>query len=217
MTWSKGGRARASIRRPRAALSWVATVVALVGLVGVAPARADTGNVLRWQQLGHIGDQPVQWIAVPPDGLASGVLFARIADAHGQNVATRRSRDGGKTWDTVPDPPGRIALAPGGSPVFSLGNDAVYRSTDTGATWTAVVPVQGAELSFSPAFQQDATVFLRGGGSLWRTRTAAAPGRIWTLARDRSSAWRGCRPTSLLTRPSSSAAWAPTTPTAWGC
>jgi photosystem II stability/assembly factor-like uncharacterized protein len=150
-------------------LGSIAISTAVIVLLTVVSANADTATVLRWQLIGHIGDQRVQWVAVPPDGLASGVLFARIADEKGQNAATRRSRDGGKTWDAVPDPPGRIVLAPGGMLAWSFGGDSLYRSTDAGATWTSVAPVHGEELLFSPAFQQDGTVFLRGGGELWRS------------------------------------------------
>jgi photosystem II stability/assembly factor-like uncharacterized protein len=134
---------------------------------------ADAGSVLRWQYLDHVGDQPVQWIAAPPDGRASGVLFAHAADAHGQHASTRRSRDGGTTWETVPDPPGPLVVAPGGSPAFSLADDGLHRSTDAGVTWTAVAPVHGG-LVFSPTFPQDGTVFLLADDALYRSTDAGA-------------------------------------------
>jgi photosystem II stability/assembly factor-like uncharacterized protein len=151
-----------------------------------APALADVAtNVLRWDLVGHIADQPIEWLAVPPDGLSSGVLFARSVETSTNYVlnhqvasgSTRRSLDAGKSWETIADAPGRVVLPPGGSPAFSLALDAVYRSTDAGSTWDRVSSVAAAELLFSPGFRQDGTVFLHGGDQLWRSTDA---GLTWT-------------------------------------
>lgn len=149
-------------------------------------ALADSSDVLRWELVGHIADQPIAWLAVPPDGLASGVLFARAVDPTTTSVlsgspatggSVRRSRDGGKTWDGVPDAPGRVVLPPGGTPAFSLAQDAVYRSTDLAATWNPVAPTGADELLFSPGFRQDGVIFLHGADQLWRSTDA---GLAWT-------------------------------------
>lgn len=150
----------------------VASLAVLCAFLGASSATADAGDVLRWQQLGHVGDLPVQWLAVPPDGLASGLLFAGLTDP--KHTEIRRSRDGGRDWETVADAPGRIVLPQGGAAAFSLGTNAVYRSTDAGETWTAVLPLAGAELVLSPAFAQDGIAFARGGGKLWRSMDGGA-------------------------------------------
>jgi photosystem II stability/assembly factor-like uncharacterized protein len=150
-----------------------------------ATSLADTTDVLRWEQVGHIAEQPIEWLAVPPDGLASGILFARAVDPRTAYVlnsqvtsgTTRRSLDAGKTWETVADAPGRVVLPPSGSPAFSLAKDAVYRSTDAGMTWAPVASVGAAELLFSPGFGRDGVLFLRGGDQLWRSSDA---GLTWT-------------------------------------
>ncbi len=173
---------------------WSLLVLTLTVLQPSAPspaaiAMADPADVLRWDLVGHIADQPIAWLAVPPDGLASGVLFARAVDSsttfivdgqtNGQPGAavTRRSRDGGKTWDRVPEAPGRMILPPGGAPAFSLARDALYRSIDAGQTWNSVAPLQADELLFSPNFKQDGVVFLRGSDHLWRSTDG---GLTWT-------------------------------------
>src|SRR5215470_3221851 len=97
----------------------VLLLLSVVGAGQPSASLADSTDVVRWELLGHIADQPVAWLAVPPDGLASGVLFARSVDSKTGYVlnsqplsggSTRRSRDGGKTWETVPDAPGRVVL-----------------------------------------------------------------------------------------------------------
>jgi photosystem II stability/assembly factor-like uncharacterized protein len=163
--------------------------ILLAGSGVTGPAMADGTDVLRWQLVGHIADKPVEWLAIPPDGLSGGVLFARVLEGPGTFAigarpgpgSTRRSRDGGQIWDAVPDPPGRVLLPPGGVPAFSLGMDGVYRSTDTGDTWSRVTSQPGVgeaqELLFSPAFQRDGIAFLRGADQLWRTTDSGA---TWT-------------------------------------
>ena len=167
--------------------------LSLSALLALVPARtgnpptalADTSDVLRWGLVGHIADQPLAWLAVPPDGLASGVMFASAVDAKTNLVlndqatggSIRRSRDGGKTWDGVPDAPGRVILPPGGTPSFSLAKDGVYRSTDAGLTWNVVTPLHADEVLFSPGFSQDGVAFLHAGDQLWRTTDS---GLTWT-------------------------------------
>jgi len=66
--------------RFRVSLGLIASV-----MVALAPlaARADDPSVLRWELVGHIADLPIVWLAVPPDGLASGALFAQGFDRNG--------------------------------------------------------------------------------------------------------------------------------------
>src|SRR5262249_32822832 len=118
-----------------------------------------------------------------PDGLASGVLFARSVDSKTGYVlnsqplsggSTRRSRDGGKTWETGPDAPGRGGLPPGGTPAFRVTQDGGFRSTDAGGTWTSVLSQAAEEIVFSPGFHQDGTAFVRGGDQLWRSTDSGA-------------------------------------------
>ena len=164
-------------------------VVSLSVLVFFAPistAAANPGTVVRWERIGHISDHPIAWLAMPPDGPTTGPLFASAVDGNPSFVlddqskgggATRRSRDGGNTWEAAAPAPGRIVLPPGGTPAFSLTRDALFRSADAGGSWTSVVSVPADELLFSPSFRQDGVVFLHSADQLWRS---VDQGQTWT-------------------------------------
>ncbi|GAC1315564.1 MAG: hypothetical protein NVSMB2_07440 [Chloroflexota bacterium] len=161
-------------------------VLLLLACQTAAAHASDEYALLRWERIAHIGDGPVAWLAVSPDAPSTGLMFARVADPTtrftlGTDVAggaTRRSRDGGRTWDSVPDPPGRIVVPPGGVGLFSLAADHVYRSTDLGLTWTSVANVATNRLVFSPAFATDGMVFLGSDDQLWRSTDR---GQTWMV------------------------------------
>jgi hypothetical protein len=165
----------------------VVLALALAALASAPAARADAGDVLRWQLIGHIADTPVVWLAVPPDGISSGgAMYAYVLDAPAtvsiapKPGSTRRSRDGGQTWERLPaEPPAKITLPPGGAPLFSFTESAVFRSSDDGASWNSVTPLSGrdSELIFSPAFAADGTAFLRTNDQLLRSTDRGAS---WT-------------------------------------
>jgi len=167
----------------------VVLALALAGLTSAPVARADTGDVLRWQLIGHIAETPVVWLAVPPDGVGSGAMYAYVLDAPAKIAVrsepgagtTRRSRDGGQTWERMAtEPPGRIILPPGGTTtLFSITREGVYRSADDGASWDNVFagPGKYSQIMFSPAFRQDGTAFLLAADQLWRSTDGGA---TWT-------------------------------------
>jgi hypothetical protein len=173
-------------------MRYAIALAAMALLASLPPAaRAQRGSsVLRWEHIGHIADQKVAWLAVPPDGSASGLLFARTAGTPYSSIldasnpgtgqptpgTTYRSRDGGKTWEAVTDAPGRVVLPAGGAPAFSLARDGVYRSSDLGASWSAVLPLATEQLVLSPTFGQDGIAFALGQDQLWRTTDT---GRTW--------------------------------------
>jgi hypothetical protein len=171
---SKNSGLRRAVR-----VSVVALGLAMTTATPAAQAQS-TGGALRWDLVGHIADKPIAWLAVPPDGLGGGPLFARAVDVKSDYVidastnktspgTTYRSMDQGKTWEAVADAPGHVVLPAGGTPAFSLAGDALYRSSDGGASWTSVLPVAAQRVLFSPAFQQDGLAFALGGDQLWRT------------------------------------------------
>ena len=62
-----------------------------------------------------------------------------------------RSRDGGRSWEGVPDAPGLSAMSPGSSGFLGAGGDGtVYRSED-GTSWVPLTRLEGAPRALTVA------------------------------------------------------------------
>ncbi|MBV9893512.1 MAG: hypothetical protein JO020_05020 [Chloroflexi bacterium] len=162
---------------------WLVAAVAALSIwnpaAGVA-AQSDSTLPPGWSSLGPLGsDASISSVAVSPNWPADQTI---VAARGGQGLI--RTRDGGQHWDFVGTPAtlAMLTLAPasGGPPlIFGVSsNHRIYRSSDLGGSWQAVLDVGGASaFVFSPAFAQDKTAFINAADYLWRSGDG---GQTWT-------------------------------------
>jgi photosystem II stability/assembly factor-like uncharacterized protein len=107
----------------------------------------------KWMRFAHLGsgdDLVVDHIAIDPTN--SQTMYAAVWSVENQQVGDIfRTRDGGKTWETLPGMHNKsvraMALAPSDHAVMVAGAlDGVFRSSDGGNTWERLSPANHAEI-----------------------------------------------------------------------
>lgn len=118
---------------------------------GVIFTSTDGGrNWTRFAKLGSGDDYVLDHIAVSPQD--SNLIYVSAWSVVNQQVGDLfRSRDGGKTWESLPGAHGKsiraMALAMSDPKVIVIGAlDGVFRSKDGGSSWERVSPAGHAEL-----------------------------------------------------------------------
>jgi photosystem II stability/assembly factor-like uncharacterized protein len=162
--------------------------------VVASPVDPETIYLGRWNgQVLRSRDGGESWAVAGQPSSFTTVLKADPRDpltlwATGDNGGIRKSTDGGDTWSTLTGPASGgffqdLAFAPSSpSTVYAAGNPdfkVLLRSTDAGATWTAIqhaLPPSLGNLAVDPL--QAETVYTFSGGDLYRTVDG---GSTWTL------------------------------------
>jgi photosystem II stability/assembly factor-like uncharacterized protein len=105
-----------------------------------------------WSQFAHLGqgfDYVLDSIEIDPTN--SNVMYVAGWSIEGQTGELFRSRDGGKSWTSLPGVKGKsiraLALAPSNPKVMVVGAlDGVFRSNDAGDSWTRISPENHASI-----------------------------------------------------------------------
>ncbi len=106
-----------------------------------------------WSRLAHLGDQD-QYVLdnIIFDSVRPGTIYVAAWDVEGSNGGDLFvSRDDGRAWQEVPALHGKsiraLAMAPSDSSILVAGAlDGVYRSTDSGVTWSRISPEGDPEI-----------------------------------------------------------------------
>ena len=118
---------------------------------GTLYVSADGGS--NWSRLAHVGgsfDMVLDHIVV--DGADPQTMYVSAWSAESSTTGDLfRSKDGGKTWETLPDMHGRsiraVAIAPSDPKILVAGAlDGVFRSRDGGDSWQRISPEDHAEI-----------------------------------------------------------------------
>jgi len=117
----------------------------------------------------------VRSLAVSPDYGNDRTVFAGLY----YNEGLARSTDGGSDWTRVFEAGNFVAVAVSpeyasdGTVLAASRGKGIYRSTDRGETWENVLykdeGVFISDISFSPDYARDRTVYAAGEGGLWRS------------------------------------------------
>jgi photosystem II stability/assembly factor-like uncharacterized protein len=106
-----------------------------------------------WSRLAHLGnsfDMVLDHIVV--DATDTQIMYVSAWSAESSTTGDLfRSKDGGKTWSTLPDMHGRsiraVAIAPSDPKTLVAGAlDGVFRSRDSGDSWQRISPEDHAEI-----------------------------------------------------------------------
>lgn len=114
----------------------------------------STDSGATWSRYAHLGsssEMVLDHIVIDPSNSRNIYVAAWNAQAPGSDGDLFRSRDGGKTWDILPDLHGKsiraLALAVSDPKILVAGAlDGVFRSHDGGDTWQRISPENHAEL-----------------------------------------------------------------------
>jgi photosystem II stability/assembly factor-like uncharacterized protein len=114
----------------------------------------STDGGATWSRYAHLGspsEMVLDHIVIDPVNTRNIYVAAWNAQAPGSDGELFRSRDGGKSWDILPDMHGKsiraLALAPSDQQILVAGAlDGVFRSHDGGDTWQRISPANHAEL-----------------------------------------------------------------------
>jgi photosystem II stability/assembly factor-like uncharacterized protein len=114
----------------------------------------STDGGATWSRYAHLGspsEMVLDHIVIDPVNTRNIYVAAWNAQAPGSDGDLFRSRDGGKTWDILPDMHGKsiraLTLAPSDQKILVAGAlDGVFRSSDGGDTWQRISPANHAEL-----------------------------------------------------------------------
>lgn len=97
---------------------------------------------------------------------SGGTMSLTVAKAGGADViyantmdGVQRSRDGGRTWEPVPEVGGATLNAAGGT-VYAAAGGAIQVSTDGGLTWTRRAFSRGGAVLVAPAPTNPTTVYV---------------------------------------------------------
>jgi photosystem II stability/assembly factor-like uncharacterized protein len=132
----------------------------IIGAAGAALyVSRDAG--LNWEWLSATpGEEPMTMLVLVPREAAEPVIFA-----YGESGTLTRSLDGGESWVAV------LTAAPGptqfdydlnagvGGPLFFLTRQALYRSTDGGASWADVGFSGATAIVVGPNFASDGLIY----------------------------------------------------------
>lgn len=169
-------------------------ITAYARQVVTSPVDPQTVYLGRWDgQILRSRDGGESWEIVGQPSSDTGVLKADPRDpltlwAAGSNGGIRKSTDGGNTWSLVTGPAAGgfyqdLAFAPSApSAVYAAGNPGfkvLLRSTDAGASWTAVqsgLPPSLGNLAIDPLHAE--TVCTVSNGDLYKTTDG---GSSWSL------------------------------------
>ena len=105
-----------------------------------------------WSQFAHLGegfDYVLDNIEIDPTN--TKVMYVAGWSIEGKNGELFRSRDGGKSWTSLPGVKGKsiraLALAPSNPKVLVIGAlDGVYRSDNAGDSWSRISPENHADI-----------------------------------------------------------------------
>jgi photosystem II stability/assembly factor-like uncharacterized protein len=146
---------------------------------------SDGGST--WARYAHLGsgyDYVVDNLLIDP--LTPQTMYAGAWSVENNGGDVFKSVDGGKTWQVLPGIHGKsvraLAIAPSNSKILAVGAlDGVYRSLDSGQTWSRISPDSSTELKNveSLAFDsQKSDVIYAGTWHLpWKTEDG---GRTWS-------------------------------------
>lgn len=162
--------------------------------VVTSPADPKTVYLGRWDgQVLRSREDGESWTVAGNPASSTEALRADPLDpltlwATGNSGGIRKSTDGGDTWSTLTGPASGgffqdIAFAPSSpTTVYAAGNasfKALLRSTDAGATWTAIqngLPPSLGNLAVDPL--QAGTIYTASGGDIYKTVDG---GSTWAL------------------------------------
>ncbi len=173
-----GGRIRALVIHP------TNTNTMWAGSVGGGIWRTNNGGNSWFPVNDFLANLAVTTIVIHP--INTGTMYAGTGEAFGntdaiQGAGVFKSIDGGVTWNQLSATNNanfnfvnRLAISPLGTTLLAGTKSGVWRSTDSGTSWTHVTHGEALDLDFDPS--NDNRVLVGQKGTVWLSRDA---GQFW--------------------------------------
>lgn len=175
-------------------------------------ASSDSGDT--WTELSvDVPGDFIGSVAVLPNGMGGSAVFASVLNDQspgaGPKVPLRRSLDGGQTWtdstNGFTETDTRFVLAVNGRLIAVQGDDAIFESTDLGASWSQVGAVGDGVTVFEITQRSANEFYAATSGGVYRSLNGGA---TWSRASDLLA--EPVQPTPHQIAPSASGVYAAT-------